>query len=260
MKEGDLINFEYEGWTEGNLFDTTNESLAKKNDMHDERKNYTPLLVVVGEGRLVPGLEKDLKKAKVGEKREVVIAPVDGYGERDTKLIQTESLSKIRRLNPDAQLFQGAEIELEGKHGQLVAIFGSRARIDYNHYLSGKELTFKYKVSSKISKEEEKISSLFKLNYPVDEDIHVSVKKNSATITLPERYEFDAVWFQAKYRVVSSLRKYAKIKDVKFVEEYIEKDTESDNKKKPKKSKSKKKPKKSASKKKTSSKKSKSKQ
>ena len=42
MKEGDLINFEYEGWTEGNLFDTTNESLAKKNDMHDERKNYTP--------------------------------------------------------------------------------------------------------------------------------------------------------------------------------------------------------------------------
>ena len=31
--------------------------------MHDERKSYTPLLVVVGEGRLVPGLETDLKKA-----------------------------------------------------------------------------------------------------------------------------------------------------------------------------------------------------
>ena len=99
----------------GCLFDTTDESLAKKNDIHDERKSYTPLLVLIGEGRLVQGLETDLKKAKVGEKREIVIAPVDGYGERDTKLMQTESLQKIRRLNPDAQLFQGAEIEIEGK-------------------------------------------------------------------------------------------------------------------------------------------------
>ena len=56
---------------------------------------------------------------------------------------------------------------------------------------------------------------------------------------LPERCKFDAVWFQAKYRVVSALRKYAKIKDVKFVEEYIEKDT--DNKKKNTKPKAKKK-------------------
>ena len=241
MKEGDLIRFEYEGWSEGTLFDTTDESLAKKNDMHDERKNYTPLLVLVGEGRLVQGLETDLKKAKVGEKREIVIAPVDGYGERDTKLMQTESLQKIRRLNPDAQLFQGAEIEIEGKQGRLVNIFASRVRIDYNHYLAGKELTFKYKVSSKISNEKDKISSLFKLNYPVDEEVNVSVKKNSATIVLPERCKFDAVWFQAKYRVVSALRKYAKIKDVKFVEEYIEKDTDPDNKKKNTKPKAKKK-------------------
>ena len=136
---------------------------------------------------------------------------------------------------------QGAEIEIEGKQGRLVNIFASRVSIDYNHYLAGKELTFKYKVSSKISNEKDKISSLFKLNYPVDEEVNVSVKKNSATIVLPERCKFDAVWFQAKYRVVSALRKYAKIKDVKFVEEYIEKDTDTDNKKKNTKPKAKKK-------------------
>ena len=41
--------------------------VAKKENALVENRKYAPITVVVGEGRLVPGFEKDLKKAKVGK-------------------------------------------------------------------------------------------------------------------------------------------------------------------------------------------------
>ena len=40
------------------------EKIAKKEDAIVENRVYAPITVVVGDGRLVPGLEKDLKKAR----------------------------------------------------------------------------------------------------------------------------------------------------------------------------------------------------
>ena len=69
---------------------------------------------MVGEGRLVPGFEKDLKKAKVGKVTEVKIAPEDAYGPRDTKLIETMSVTKFRRTCPDAKGYVGEALNIEG--------------------------------------------------------------------------------------------------------------------------------------------------
>ena len=51
--------------------------------------------------------QNDLKKAKVGKTTEVTIAPEEAYGPRDTKLIETMSVSKFRRLCPNAKGFVG---------------------------------------------------------------------------------------------------------------------------------------------------------
>ena len=61
MKDGDIITLDYEGRTDGVLFDTTLEKVAKKEDSVVENRVYAPITVVVGDGRLVPGLENDLK-------------------------------------------------------------------------------------------------------------------------------------------------------------------------------------------------------
>ena len=63
LKDGDIVTLDYEGRTEGILFDTTLEKIAKKENALVENRKYTPITVVVGEGRLVPGFEKDIKKA-----------------------------------------------------------------------------------------------------------------------------------------------------------------------------------------------------
>ncbi len=220
LKDGDIITLDYEGRTEGVLFDTTLEKIAKKEDSIVENRVYAPITVVVGDGRLVPGLEKDLKNAKVGKTTEVKISPEDAYGPRDTKLIETMSVSKFRRLCPNAKGFVGEEVNIEGKMGILANVYGSRVRVDFNPGLAGKELTFKYTVNSTIKKVDEKIKALFNMEYPSDEDFKIDVKKGVASINLPERTKFDINWFQAKYRVVAAIRKHTDVTDIEFLEHY----------------------------------------
>ena len=54
MRDGDIITLDYEGHTDGELFDTTLEKAAKDADAHEEGRPYGPITVIIGEGRLVP--------------------------------------------------------------------------------------------------------------------------------------------------------------------------------------------------------------
>ena len=220
LKDGDIVTLDYEGRTDGILFDTTLEKVAKKENALVENRKYAPITVVVGEGRLVPGFEKDLKKAKVGKVTEVTIAPEDAYGARDTKLIETMSVSKFRRTCPDAKGYVGEELNIEGRPAILANVYGSRVRVDFNPGLAGKELVFKYTVKSVLKKPVDVIKALFTMEYPADEDFEVTVEKGVARIKLPERTKFDVNWFQAKYRVVAAIRKNSDVTDIEFLEHY----------------------------------------
>ena len=220
LKDGDIVTLDYEGRTEGILFDTTLEKVAKKENAFVENRKYAPITVVVGEGRLVPGFEKDLKKAKVGKVTEVKIAPEDAYGPRDTKLIETMSASKFRRTCPDAKGYVGEELNIDGRPAILANVYGSRVRVDFNPGLAGKELVFKYTVKSVLKKPVDIIKALFTMEYSADEDFDVTVEKGVARIKLPERTKFDVNWFQAKYRVVAAIRKNSDVTDIEFLEHY----------------------------------------
>ena len=220
LKDGEIITLDYEGRTGGILFDTTLEKVAKKEDAIVENRKYAPITVVVGEGRLVPGFESNLKKAKLGKATEITIAPEEAYGTRDTKLIETMSVTKFRRICPDAKGYVGEEISIEGRPGILANVYGARVRIDFNPPLAGKELVFKYTVKAIIKKPVDVIRSLFTMEYPADEDFEVKVEKGVVQIKLPERTKFDVNWFQAKYRVVAAIRKHTKVTDIEFLEHY----------------------------------------
>ena len=235
LKDGDIVTLDYEGRTDGILFDTTLEKVAKKENALVENRKYSPITVVVGEGRLVPGFENDLKKAKVGKVTEVKIAPEDAYGPRDTKLIETMSVSKFRRTCPDAKGFVGEELNIEGRPAILANVYGSRVRVDFNPGLAGKELIFKYTVKSVLKKPVDVIKALFTMEYPSDDDFDITVDKGVARIKLPERTKFDVNWFQAKYRVVAAIRKNSDVTDIEFLEHYEGTKPEEKKTKKPKK-------------------------
>ncbi|MSR62402.1 MAG: peptidylprolyl isomerase [Planctomycetes bacterium] len=102
-----------------------------------------PLAYVHGLGNLIPGLEARLEGHGKSEPFDVTLAAVDGYGERDERLVQ-----KIERnqLPPSIELELGLELQARGPQGDMVvsvvAIEGQTVTLDGNHPLAGMELHF----------------------------------------------------------------------------------------------------------------------
>ena len=103
-----------------------------------------PLTYLHGEGQIVPGLESALAGLDVGERKQVVIEPADGYGPHDPA-----GLQEVPRKSfpPDFEPKAGMELTAEGPRGEPVPFVVREVRletilIDLNHPLAGKTLHF----------------------------------------------------------------------------------------------------------------------
>ena len=59
LKKTDFVEIEYTASTDNQVFDTTDEKLAKENDL--EGSSYGPITICIGEGLVLPGLDKALE-------------------------------------------------------------------------------------------------------------------------------------------------------------------------------------------------------
>lgn len=103
-----------------------------------------PLQYLHGEGQIVPGLESALEGLAVGDRKQVVVAPAEGYGEHDPRGIQ-EVPKKAFPPSFDPQ--PGMELTAEGPQGEPVPFVVREVKpdsvvIDLNHPLAGKTLHF----------------------------------------------------------------------------------------------------------------------
>jgi FKBP-type peptidyl-prolyl cis-trans isomerase SlyD len=103
-----------------------------------------PLQYLHGEGQIVPGLENALEGLSIGDRKQVVVAPAEGYGEHDPRGIQ-EVPKKAFPPGFDPQ--PGMELTAEGPQGEPVPFVVREVKpdsvvIDLNHPLAGKTLHF----------------------------------------------------------------------------------------------------------------------
>ena len=103
-----------------------------------------PLTYLHGEGQIVPGLETALSGLDVGDRKQVVVPPADGYGDHDPRGIQEVPKSAFPAgFDPKP----GMELTAEGPRGEPVPFVVREVRpetvlIDLNHPLAGKTLHF----------------------------------------------------------------------------------------------------------------------
>jgi len=73
VSKGDIVHVDYDAYIaeSGMLFDTTNADKAKEAGIFNENLTYKPMPVLVGGGRVFPGLDEALAEAKVGERTTV---------------------------------------------------------------------------------------------------------------------------------------------------------------------------------------------
>ena len=110
----------------------------------DSSEGKAPLDFMVGVGQIIPGLEKELLGMSVGDKKVVNVQPEEGYGVKDNRLVQTIERSQIPD-SVDLKLGETLRGESEDGHvveGVIAAIDGDAVKIDFNHPLADKELTF----------------------------------------------------------------------------------------------------------------------
>ncbi|SEK53350.1 FKBP-type peptidyl-prolyl cis-trans isomerase 2 [Maribacter orientalis] len=131
VKADDLVRVHYTGkLSDGQVFDSS--------------VDREPLEVKLGEGSLIPGFEKGLIDMQPSEKKTVVIAKEEAYGEKRKELFQSVKKSDLPedlKVEVDMALMatnaDGSEKQLrvaEIKEDEIV--------VDANHPLAGEDLTF----------------------------------------------------------------------------------------------------------------------
>lgn len=114
----------------------------------DSSDGYDPLEFLTGYGNIIPGLEDEMIGMKIGDSKDVVVAPADGYGEYDDEAF----LDVPRDQFPaDMPVEEGLELTVrddsgEGRYARIESVEGNTVRLNFNHPLAGDELHFSVKV------------------------------------------------------------------------------------------------------------------
>ena len=119
----------------------------------DSSEGRDALEFVAGKGMVVPGFEKGVMGMEEGESKTIEIEPEDAYGPQVTDLVQEipkESLPA--EIKPEV----GMMLSATAPNGQAIPVkvaeVGEKTiKIDMNHPLAGKKLTFDVKME-KITK------------------------------------------------------------------------------------------------------------
>ena len=220
IKAGDVVLAQFEGWIQDSneLFDTTSETLAKEKDIYNEKMVYGPQPLIVGKGRLFPGLDESMLKAEVGKEYELTLTPDKGAGPRDPKLVELHPVREFTKQEIEPRV--GLEVTAKGKPAIMTAVTAGRVRLDFNNRLAGRTLRYKYKIVEKPSKPVDVVKLLLKMTYGTSEGFDIEPHGKNFKIKLADACKFDQRWFIAKARLVTDLREVLGAENVSFVEEY----------------------------------------
>jgi FKBP-type peptidyl-prolyl cis-trans isomerase SlyD len=114
----------------------------------DTSSGRAPLSYVHGKGNIIPGLERALAGKSAGDRLDVTVAPEQGYGPRDERLVQILPRS---RFEQGAALEPGMQLRATTPRGArivtVVKIERDFVTVDGNHPLAGRTLHFSVEVA-----------------------------------------------------------------------------------------------------------------
>jgi FKBP-type peptidyl-prolyl cis-trans isomerase SlyD len=107
-----------------------------------------PLQFLQGHGQIIPGLETALTGMELGQEKDVVVEPDEGYGERNPEALQ---LVPKDAFPADVELSPGMGLQMRDQEGRVFQAYVVDIRddgvvLDFNHPLAGKTLHFHVKV------------------------------------------------------------------------------------------------------------------
>jgi FKBP-type peptidyl-prolyl cis-trans isomerase SlyD len=134
VRDGQVVSMEYTLKVDGRVAATS--------------EGQEPMEYVHGAGNILPGLERELTGMGIGERKEVVVAAADGYGEVDERAFMDVPRDQLPK---EARMEYGTVLQLKDRTGQWVNaritnVKDRTVRLDFNHPMAGKKLHFAVKV------------------------------------------------------------------------------------------------------------------
>ena len=133
VKDGDTVKVHYTG------------TLTEDGTVFDSSREREPLEFTLGEGKLIPGFEQAVIGMEVGDDTTVEIESDDAYGQRREDL-ELEVAKSDLPDNIDPQV--GMQLQMQQQENgqaipvQITAVEDDYVKLDANHPLAGKDLTF----------------------------------------------------------------------------------------------------------------------
>ncbi len=131
-----------------NLVVAIEYTLTVDDEVIDSSEGRQPLEFLQGQGNIISGLEREMLGMKNGESKEVVVLPIDGYGEIDEEAFIEAPKNQFPENIP---VEVGTELQVENENGdpayvRIEQIENNMVLLNFNHPLAGKELHFEVQI------------------------------------------------------------------------------------------------------------------
>ncbi len=140
VQEGDMVTVDYVGrLSDHEVFDTSVEAIATACGKFQEGRNYSEWLpFLVGQGQMIAWFEEAVKSMKVGESKTITLTPDQAYGERSEENVVEMPKSEL----PEGEWKAWDELPTFFGPMPITEVTADKVKIDTNHPLAGKTLTF----------------------------------------------------------------------------------------------------------------------
>ncbi len=214
IEKGDFIRVSYTGKTdEDRVFDTTDEDVAKANNIYNEKGKYGGDVVIVGAKHTVAGLDEDFVGKEIGYSGSVTIPPEKAFGPRNPELIENIPITKFNQ-----KIQVGMPVEVDGRPGMVIRAIGRMAQVDFNRFLAGQTITYDYEIKEKIDDIEGKVKGL--LGLYIGKDLPVQVNEDNITVEIEPEMTYNQRWLMSKRQIAREVIDNTGIKEIIYLEKY----------------------------------------
>ena len=99
------------GKADGAVFDTTDKEVAKKEGIASNKAEYGPMLVCVGQGHVLKGLDDALIGKEIDKAFTITLQPEEAFGKKSAKLVRLIPLRKFKEH--DITPFPGLQVDID---------------------------------------------------------------------------------------------------------------------------------------------------
>lgn len=143
VKQGNTVKVHYKG------------SLTENGEVFDSSEGREPLEFTVGQGMVIFGFDNGVLDMEIGEKKTLKIPCEEAYGQKNEEHIFEYQRSELPEdINKDISL--GALLHMMTPDNQpipvaVVGLTDTILKLDANHQLAGKDLTFEVELVEIVS-------------------------------------------------------------------------------------------------------------